>query len=110
MKYDPLPLDIGADNALKVVLNVPSWEADVSNPNLPGGPTVRPEYLVLLILPDEKCQWIPSLANVVGPKVGSRSAHPRKYEVPFTSLLDEDSGAPDWVQDEARRWADKLNG
>jgi hypothetical protein len=109
--YDELPLNVDADNCLKVVLDVPEWKEDTSNPSVPGGPTIRPKKLVLLFYPrNDEREWEADTANVVGPRVGSKSTNPRDVSVLFASILGEGAPhAPEWVKAQARIWVNRLN-
>jgi hypothetical protein len=110
MKPAPLDYDTDADNFLKAVFTVPPWEADVTNPSVPGGPTVRPEHVVILFRLGKDRRWYPDIINVVGPKItGPGKRTKRHYEVPFTNVAEGDSGAPDYAVAEAEALAAKLN-
>lgn len=115
MTHEPLPLSKEGLSTLTVALDVPEsagWE-DVTNPDLPGSPTIRPKHLMLFLYPaTETDDWEVFTAKIIGPKVraSTGSLTKRNYEIPFMRPLDEDATAPDRVRAEARRWQARVNG
>jgi hypothetical protein len=110
-QYPEFPLNPDADNCFKIVVDVPEWQEDTHNPSMPGGPTIRPQQMVLLFYPrnDERV-WEAATANVFGPRVGSKSATPRSLSVLFVDILGEGAeSAPEWVKAQARIWVNRLN-
>lgn len=110
MANDAMELDLDADNCLKMVFVVPPGKEDVTNPSVPGGPTVRPERLVVLVTPGgSNGTWIPSIVTVVGPTHLKKGLSKRPGNVTFMDLHKYGHYAPDWVRETALDCAALMN-
>lgn len=76
-----------------------------------GFPLVRPKSVTISLTPNRAGVWCVSSVAVWGPKVkDGKVATSREYSTLFSDLLNEFTGAPEWLMDICQDWADRANG
>jgi hypothetical protein len=94
----------------KVILDV-TGAPDTENTTLPGSPTVRPKQLTLFAYAS-KGHWAISEVQVNGLKVLDAAKDrltQRDYVVPFMSVDEEDTEAPEWILEIVDRETARLD-
>ncbi|MFE6000241.1 hypothetical protein ACFQ6C_25830 [Streptomyces sp. NPDC056454] len=96
---------------VRLLLELPNGAPDTDSPHLPGGPTIRPESVGVVMEPNGQGGWTAVQAVVNGPKVGAKgSVSKREYECPFLEPISEHTVAPLWLQALVTKHVRTING